>query len=109
MRVIHALKCVMKMVPRCIISHAEGGNYNNTEFRVGVIPSISTQLLKYVNKNHQNNASNNKIHSFQSILSTIAEPMEALFNEGDSLNIETQTDNDYRTQFDVRKYNTELF
>ena len=31
---------------------SRGGNYNNTEFRVGVIPSISTQLLKYVNKNH---------------------------------------------------------
>ena len=63
------------------------GNYNN-------ILSILTQLLKYLNKNHQNNASNNEIHSSQSFFDTIAEPMEALINEGDSLNIETQTDND---------------
>ena len=83
MRVIHVLKYVMKMVPRYVISQAEGGNYNNTEFRVGVIPSISTQLLKYLNKNHQNNASNNEIHSSQSFFDTIAEPMEALFNERD--------------------------
>ena len=61
------------------------GNYNN-------IPSILTQLLKYVSKNRQNNASNNEIHSSQSFLGTIAEPMEALFNERDRLNIETQTD-----------------
>ena len=76
------------------------GNYND-------IPSILTQLLKYVNKNHQNNASNNEIHSSQSILGTIAEPMEALFNERDRLNIETQTDNDCMTQFEVKKYDTE--
>ena len=59
--IFNALKYVMKMVPRCIISHAEGGNYNN-------IPSILTQLLKYLNKNHQNNASNNEIHSSQFFL-----------------------------------------
>ena len=83
------------------------GNYDNTEFRVGVIPSISTQLLKYLSENHQNNASNNEIHPSQSILGTIAEPMEELFNEIDRLNIETRTDNDRMTQFEVKKYNTE--
>ena len=66
------------------------GNYNN-------IPSILTQLLKYLNKNHQNNASNNEIHSSQSFFGTIAEPMEAFLNEGDRLSIETQTDNDHVT------------
>ena len=60
-----------------------------------------------MNKNHQNNASNNEIYSSQSFLGTIAEPMEALFNERDRLNIETQTDNDWMTQFEVRKYDTE--
>ena len=61
-----------------------------------------------MNKNHQNNASNNEIHSSQSFFGTITESMEALFNEIDRLNIE-QTDNDYMTQFEVRKYDTELF
>ena len=56
-----------------------------------------------MNKNHQNNAPNNEIHSSQSFLSTIAEPMEAFLN----LNIGTQTDNDYMTQFEDRKYDTE--
>ena len=78
--IFNALKYVMKMVPRCIISHAEGGNYNN-------IPSISTLLLKYVSENHLNNASNNEIHSSQSFLVLLL--------------------NRWRTQFDVRKYNTE--
>ena len=61
-----------------------------------------------MSENHQNNASNNEIHSSQCFLGTIAEPMEDLFNEIDRLNIE-QTDNDYMTQFEVRKYDTELF
>ena len=43
---------------------SRGGNYNN-------IPSISTQLLKYVSENHQNNASNNEIHSSQSFLALL--------------------------------------
>ena len=97
MRVIHTLKYVMKNGTEICNITSRGGNYNNTEFRVGVIPSISTQLLKYLNKNHQNNASNNEIHSSQSFFGTIAEPMEAFLNEGDRLSIETQTDNDHVT------------